>query len=86
MCRLSCTSTKVITQIWDIEKMLIELGIESLKFEELVKMPSGQTSKTFKLPRREVEILITGHSTVNNYLLIYKVINPTWLTVHPCKS
>jgi phage regulator Rha-like protein len=46
----------------DIEKILNEVEIEPSKFGELVKMPSGQTSKVYNLPRRECDLIVSGYS------------------------
>ena len=46
----------------DIRTMLEELEIEPSKFGCLVKMPSGQTSTTFNLPKHECMVLVTGYS------------------------
>ena len=46
----------------DIRNMLEELDLKPLSFEGLVKMPSGQTSTTFNLPKRECMVLVTGYS------------------------
>lgn len=46
----------------DIRNMLEELDLKPLSFEGLVKMPSGQTSTTFNLPKHECMVLVTGYS------------------------
>ena len=42
--------------------MLEELEIEPSKFGCLVKMPSGQTSTTFNLPKNITIALVSGYS------------------------
>ena len=46
----------------DIRTMLEELGLKPSNFGCLVKMPSGQTSTTFNLPKHECMVLVTGYS------------------------
>ena len=46
----------------DIRNMLKELGIEGAEFSAPFKMPSGQKSTVYNLPRYECDILIAGYS------------------------
>lgn len=46
----------------DIRKMFRELDITELSFERSYIDPTGRSLPCFELPRREVEILITGYS------------------------
>lgn len=50
--------------IRDIQAMLTELGVSASKFGCTYKDVQNKDRPCFKLPRREVEILITGYSTV----------------------
>ncbi|WP_312484766.1 Rha family transcriptional regulator [Stutzerimonas nitrititolerans] len=46
----------------DIRKMLEELGANPLSFEGVYLDAKGESRPCFNLPRREVEILLTGYS------------------------
>ena len=46
----------------DIRNLLEELGIEQLSFEQLAKMPSGQNTVVYNLPKRECFALVSGYS------------------------
>ena len=46
----------------DIERILNEAGIEGATFIAPFKMPSGQNSEVFNLPRRECDLVISGYS------------------------
>ena len=48
----------------DIRNMLAELAIEATEFSGALKMPSGQKSKVYKLPKRECLVLVSGYSIV----------------------
>lgn len=47
----------------DIRKMLDELGFDTPDFSGTYKTAQGNTYTCFNLPRREVDILLTGYST-----------------------
>ena len=42
----------------DIRNILQQAGIEVLRFEQLAKMPSGQTAKVYNLPKREAHLMV----------------------------
>ncbi|MEX5683005.1 Rha family transcriptional regulator [Pseudomonas silesiensis] len=46
----------------DVEKMLIELGINAPEFSGTYRTSQGNKFKCFNLPRREVDVLLTGYS------------------------
>lgn len=48
--------------IRDIENILDQAGIEAAQFCAPLKMPSGQVSKVFILPRRECDLVVSGYS------------------------
>lgn len=47
----------------DIRKMLNELGLDAPDFSGTYKTDQGNTYACFNLPRREVDILLTGYNT-----------------------
>ena len=46
----------------DIRKMLNELEIEAPEFSGAYKMPSGQNTTVFNLPKRECFVLVSGYN------------------------
>lgn len=46
----------------DIRKMLEELEIEATEFSGAYKMPSGQNTTLYNLPKRECFILVSGYN------------------------
>jgi phage regulator Rha-like protein len=46
----------------DIRRILDEAGIEGASFLASYKMPSGQVTTVYNLPRRECDLIVSGYS------------------------
>lgn len=54
----------------DIEKMLTELEIDVLKFQDIYKDTRNREQQCFKLPRREAEIDVSNFGQLVNMLAL----------------
>jgi phage regulator Rha-like protein len=55
------TSKRHSDVVSDIKRILKEAGIEGASFSAPYKMPSGQTTNVYNLPRRECDLIVSGY-------------------------
>jgi anti-repressor protein len=48
--------------VYDIKRILLEVGIEGGDFSAPCKMPSGQNTTVYNLPKRECNLIVSGYS------------------------